>query len=852
MKKEFWKADWFWGVVIALAFLATANTELLQSLERKAYDVGVQSSSRAPGDKLAVIAIDDQSIANMGRWPWPRDIHAKMTDMLAAAQAKVIGNTIFYFEPQLDPGLAHVNRMLAFYDSSSLKNANGDATQLGAMLEEAEQALNTDRKLAASMASAKNVLLPAMFQLGDPRGKPDKPLPDYLLKFAVPAANVKDNVGAEASGYLPLPALSATPPIAELGSVAAGIGHLNASLDGDGSVRSEPLVLRFFDQYIPSLSVALAAKSLNLEPKDIRIRLGEGINIGNLKITTDPYLQMHTYFYKDRDGRSAFPVDSFYDVYTGKIPASKYRDKIVLIGATAAGVGAAQVTPVSPSMAPVLTLAHSVTGILNEHFFVAPNWGFWAEKAVFLIIALYLILLLPRLKAGMGAAITAALLVLLVATHFVLMTAQGMWLQLMTPAMLLVIGHLLLTTKRHLLTEKHKLKSEAESAESNRMLGLAFQGQGQLDMAFEKFRKCPIDDSLMDVLYNLALDFERKRQFNKAVAVFQYMSDYNPKFRDLEQRLKRSTEMSETVILGGAGTRGNSSTLVLQGGSVEKPMLGRYQVEKELGKGAMGVVYFGKDPKIGRVVAIKTMALSQEFDEDELADVKERFFREAETAGRLSHPNIVTIFDAGEEHDLAYIAMEFLKGKDLVPFTKPGNLLPLPTVLSIAMRVADALNYAHAQHVVHRDIKPANIMYEPESDTVKVTDFGIARITDSSKTKTGMVLGTPSYMSPEQLAGKKIEGQSDLFSLGAALFQMLTGQLPFQGDSMAQLMFKIANEPTPDILLLNPNLPPCVVLIVNRMLEKDVALRYQNGAEIVQDIRECMAELSSADVIEEI
>jgi len=852
MKKDFWKADWFWGVLVTLAFLLAGNSDLLQSLERKAYDLGVQASSHVPGDKIAVIAIDDQSIANIGRWPWPRDVHAKMTDILAVAQAKVVGNTTLFFEPQLDPGLAHIEKLLQFYDASPLKDAEGDAAQIGIMLQEAEQSLNTDRKLAASMAQAKNVLLPAMFLLGEPRGKPDKPLPDYLLKNAVPSANVKDNIGAEASGWLPTPALAATAPIPELGTVTAAIGHLNTTLDIDGGVRTEPLVLRYFDQHIPSLSVMLAARSLNLEPKDIKIRLGEGITLGSLRIATDPYLQMHTYFYQDHGDRPAFPVDSFYDVYSGKIPADKYRDKIVLIGATAAGVGASQVTPVSPAMAPVLTLAHSVASILNEHFYVAPDWGRWAELAALALVALYLVLLLPRLKAGMGALITVALLIGLLGAHFVLMTTQDMWLRLMAPAALLLAGHLLLTTKRHLLTEKHKLKSEAESAESNRMLGLAFQGQGQLDMAFEKFRKCPLDDSLMDVLYNLALDFERKRQFNKAVAVFQYMADHNPKFRDLEQRLKRSTQMSETVILGGAGTKSNASTLISQDGSVEKPMLGRYQVEKELGKGAMGVVYLGKDPKIGRVVAIKTMALSQEFDEDELVEVKERFFREAETAGRLSHPNIVTIFDAGEEHDLAFIAMELLKGKDLVPYCKPGSLLPVPTVMSIMQRVADALNYAHAQHVVHRDIKPANIMYEPESDSVKVTDFGIARITDSSKTKTGMVLGTPSYMSPEQLAGKKIEGQSDLFSLGVAFYQMLTGQLPFQGDSMAQLMYKIANEPQPDILTINPNLPPCVVAIVNRMLEKQPENRYRSGAEIARDIRDCLAQATANTQIEEI
>src|SRR5207253_5499248 len=183
-------------------------------------------------------------------------------------------------------------------------------------------------------------------------------------------------------------------------------------------------------------------------------------------------------------------------------------------------------------------------------------------------------------------------------------------------------------------------------------------------------------------------------------------------FKDIEQRLARAKNLSETVILGGGGGGGKTNTSILGGdGSVEKPMLGRYQVEKELGKGAMGVVYLGKDPKIGRVVAIKTMALSQQFEADELTEAKQRFFREAETAGRLSHPNIVTIYDTGEEHDFCYIAMELLKGGDLAPYTKAGNLLTVDQVVSITARVADALGYAHRQGVVHRDIKPANMMY---------------------------------------------------------------------------------------------------------------------------------------------
>ena len=841
MKKlDFWRADWFLGVVVALIVLAFSGRDLVQSLERKAYDLGVQATSRAPSDKIAVIAIDDQSIANIGRWPWSREVHARMTDILAGAKAKVIVNSAFFFEPQIDPGLTYINKLIEMYGALP-QPAPSELQPIGALLNQAEQALNTDRTLAASFKRAGNVLLPMVFQvLAEPQGAPDpkKPLPAYLLSNAMKAGG---GDSFTVPGDLPLF------PIAELGTAALAVGHLNARNDVDGAVRGEPLLLHHYDKYFPSLALMTAAKSLNLNVTDIKPALGEGVQIGKRNIRTDRELGMYTYFYGDRDGKPAFSVDSFFDVLEKKVPAAKYQDKIVLIGATAAGLGTTQVTPISPAMAPVLTLAHNVSSILSEHFFVVPSWGMWVEKGVFLLVALFLILLLPRLKAAAAGILSLGIGIALVAAHFVLMVTQMIWIQLMGAVILLVVGYAALITKRFLVTERGKEKSDIESAQSNRMLGLAYQGQGQLDTAFDYFRKLPLDDGIMDPLYNLALDFERKRQFNKAESVFRYMADYNPKFRDLESRLSRAKAMSETVILGGAGGGGHpGGTVMLPGGGVEKPMLGRYQVEKELGKGAMGVVYLGKDPKIGRVVAIKTMALSQEFEPDELKDVKERFFREAETAGRLTHPNIVTIYDAGEEHDLAYIAMEFLKGKDLTPYVKPESLLPLPKVISIFARVAEALAYAHKNNVVHRDIKPANVMYELESDTVKVTDFGIARVTDSSKTKTGMVLGTPSYMSPEQLSGQKVEGRSDLFSLGVAFYQMACGKLPFQGDSMAQLMFKIANEQHADIRTHNPKLPACVAAIVNKALAKDPAQRWQDGEMMAKALRLCLQSLSAS------
>ena len=321
--------------------------------------------------------------------------------------------------------------------------------------------------------------------------------------------------------------------------------------------------------------------------------------------------------------------------------------------------------------------------------------------------------------------------------------------------------------------------------------------EGNFDDAWVLLQQCEKQDRFIPLLYQLAAQFKKRQQLDKAFNVYESIAEYAPDYRDVRQQIKRHKAMNNTTVFG-AGDVPEPHELISDGN--EKITLGRYEIEKELGQGAMGKVYLGKDPKINRVVAIKTMALSQEFDEDELDDVKSRFFREAETAGRLTHPNIVTVYDVGEAHDLAYISMEYLNGHDLIRYTKPDKLLPVKTVIQLITLAAEALNYAHKQKVVHRDIKPANVMLIPTASTIKLTDFGIARITDSNKTKTGMVLGTPSYMSPEQLIGQRIDGRSDLFSLGVMLFQLLCGQLPFKGDSMAALMFSIANEPHPEII----------------------------------------------------
>jgi len=407
------------------------------------------------------------------------------------------------------------------------------------------------------------------------------------------------------------------------------------------------------------------------------------------------------------------------------------------------------------------------------------------------------------------------------------------------PALFLLVSHFILAIHDSAMVYIGGLKGEVSSA--CKALAVNYHSQGKLDDAFSEYKKCLIDEDLLQELYHLAIEYERRRQFSKAIQVYEFITRYDPHYRDVKERRERHFASSDRINLMStlSGVTGFSETLVVDDPNIAQPVLGRYQIIESIGKGAMGAVFLGKDPKIGRTVAIKTLPLSKEFDTQQLDEVRRRFLREAETAGRLSHPNIVTIYDVGEEHDLAYIAMDYVDGDSLDAYTRPGYLLSINEVFQIGISVAEALDYAHEQSVVHRDIKPGNVMYSADSKTVKVTDFGIACLTDNSRTMTGTVLGSPSYMSPEQLEGKRLDGRSDLFSLGVTLFQLFTGQLPFNAESMASLAYKIANEKPQSIRKIRSELPMCLVRIINKALEKDVRNRYQTGAEFAEALRRC-------------
>lgn len=247
----------------------------------------------------------------------------------------------------------------------------------------------------------------------------------------------------------------------------------------------------------------------------------------------------------------------------------------------------------------------------------------------------------------------------------------------------------------------------------------------------------------------------------------------------------------------------------------------------------MGTVYKAVDPVIERAVAIKTINLN--LSKEERAEFEERFYREAKSAGRLSHANIVTIYDVGEIDDVAYIAMEYLEGESLREMLDSGVVLPIELIGRIAARIANGLNYAHENQVVHRDIKPANIMITPSRD-VKIMDFGIAQVPTGSRTQVGTVLGSPKYMAPEQVVGKSTDGKTDIFALGVVLYEMLTGATPFNGDNLSAIMYKILHEEPVPPSTINPRVPPMFDRVVSRALAKRPEDRYQTALEFARDL----------------
>ncbi len=819
------------GIFITLFFLVIGlvRLEFLDMLELKFYDLKINmKSDPAPPDEIVIVDIDDSSIEKLGRWPWPRSVLARGIQKINSASPRVIGLNIIYSEPEEHAGLDELQKIEDIFLQVYPDTSREPAAMLLNALKEARIRLDNDRELALAMQHSDKIVLPVFFKVGSLHSQPEDDQNSLIEPFSLANVKIPEDLSCPKAAGIILPILPFL-------NSSRGIGHINFSSDFDGTTRKEQLIYEYQGLFIPSYALTLLIEYLDVKQDQVQVDIGSSIRIRDIEIPMSMDCGMMVNF---KGPSNTFKKYSFYDVLNDKISQNVLKNKLVLVSTSAAGIMNPFSAPTDPSMPVGELTANAVWTMLSRQFIHQPSWATAVELLLIVLVGLLLILLFPRLKALTAGLLFWFMLTAMIGLSLYFFLINGFWIHVVYPLTQLVIGYIGVISIKYFITETRKEKVEGESAETNRMLGLSFQSQGMLDMALEKFRKVPVDKEMKEVLYNLALDYERKRQFNKAVSVYEYIEEHDKKFKDVEQKKKKLIKASETMVfgdgfLGGSGSDGN---LLLEG-SETRPTMGRYEVIKQLGKGAMGVVYLGKDPRINRTTAIKTYRFTDDFDPEEAKEMKAKFFREAESAGTLSHPNIVTIYDAGEEQDLAYIAMEYLDGEDLQVYTKKGKLLPIRKIIDYIADIADGLDYAHERGIVHRDIKPANIMLM-KNGAIKITDFGIARITASSQTKTGIVKGTPYYMSPEQISGHKVDGRSDIFSTGVMMFQLLTGRVPFTGDSPAALMHQILNIPHPDPSKINPKIMKPLVKIINKTLEKDPNSRFPKASMLSANLRQ--------------
>lgn len=694
-------------IFIAVLFLIPFG--IWESINGKIFDLTLRMrGSFKPPQELAIVAIDDSSLNQVGRWPWPRSKMAELISQLSESGAKIIAVDVIF---------------LALAGESSSRE---------------------DQILGAATKRAGNVLYPFYFTLGKPEGEKKLEAPSYIVASSL----VLFDNPQKFTDFPPLIAKEIFAPTIEVAQGAKALGHINVFLDPDGKVRWAPLLIEFAGHYYPSFSLQIAAAYLGLGRGDIAVRVGHSVRLGKIVLPTNPQAMMLINYY---GGNQTIPYYSAADIFSGKINKNTFKDKIVLIGVTAAGTaGGVQdllATPFANKFPGVEKHAQEVASILENRLIFRPAWLPGAEFALLIGLGLFLSLFLPKRHAHTRLLISGvtilALLALMIGAIF-----QGIWVKGFLPTLLVIVLYLVNIAR----------------------------GAGRIEEV--------------------------------------------PAYKEPEKR-EEKLPVTERDIGEAAGP---------------PKKIGRYEILGELGKGAMGVVYKGRDPIIGRLVAIKTIRFDRFYEAQEIEGLKERFFNEAQAAGKLIHPHIVTIFDVGEDRGLSFMAMEFVEGEPLSKFTARDRLLPLKKTIELIRESAEALDFAHHNGIVHRDVKPANIMLTPNGQA-KVMDFGIAKLPSSTLTQTGSILGTPAYMSPEQISGRELDGRSDLFSLGCVFYELITGTRPFKGDNLSALSYQIT-QGTPLLPSeINPKVPPVLDAFIYKALAKSPQLRFQSGQEMAEGLK---------------
>ncbi len=767
---------------------------------------------------------------------WGDGRFARVVEALNAAGASLI---VPLEAPPANTHLQDIAQLTALADlerRASKGRSDEKEKTLARQLEGFRKQFEQHAAIAATVRTAGNIVLPIVAR---PTRQALENAKDECRRLTVKPSGANTIVNPswvrEAAGTLTLPEV--------LCSGATNAGYTQYWPDADGVVRRDHLLVRSGQRVFPSLS--LAVLQADQENANLQVEGAHNLAVDEQHIKTGPGFTSLIRYYASDDDRPVFRSISAGDVLTNDDTRALVENNIVLVGDLTGANTNTYPTPLNSNMPMPMLVATTLSNLLQMDFVSRPGWLSSIELLILLVIGFSILLSAPSMTIRRAIGTTMALAGVLLTIEAYTLIAHGVWLQMVTATLFSVLGIIAIQALTYLPTAGTQL---VLGDTASNLKGSNTHNDDELDLAFSVLRQQQPTDDTKTRLYEIAMKHGKRREFAKAERVFLYIDSVDPQFRDVREKLAKLSgarkKNRHEASTSDTDAHASASQTAPKNASGQQT-LGRYVIEKTLGRGAMATVYLGRDPTINRKVAIKTIALAEEFSDADLDSARAQFMREAESAGRLNHPNIITIYDTGEDNNVAYLAMEYFGGKALNVYAQADNLLPPKWVIELMARAADALHYAHGQGVVHRDIKPANLMFDAAKDEFKITDFGIARLTDTSHTKTGIILGTPSYMSPEQLVASAVTGASDLYSLGITMYQLLTGVTPFRSDSIPKLMDKIVNERHAPVSSLRSDLPTEIDVVMDKILAKQPEDRFQNGRAMALALRECCSSLGT-------
>lgn len=757
--------------------------------------------------EIVLVGIDDSTVKEFGDWPWHRD---RIADLLAA-----VGS-----------GEPRTVLLDMLFDASVSEDTSG-YTEI----------------LAGQLSWITNVILPYEFSPGEFMGSRIS-TPKYLYNSSM-QVNSELGVLDERSSLL---AHKLFLPPELLCEYAEELGFKYNIFDRDRKIRWAPLVMHYEGYYYPSAALITAANYLGLTSSAITVHGGNCIRMGSVEIPTNESGQLFINYNKPN---RSFTTVSAADILNEKYDPANFRDKLVIISVTSDFVTDFYRTPVSDHLESVELTANVIENIIHSNFIKRLDSSPGRDMLFLIVLGGIFAFILPRVSLMYRLIILIASLFVFANVNFVLFNSY----QILTRSLYLGLELFLLLLASPFLDNEFLSKlfsirigfgaeTDASGLPKVEMpeRGLRADEAGRRDFfkstvetTSEIAREKPSQEKRHEELATVATD---QRELGDSATRVDVAAGKDEKQAEVE--LQHATEhISEHAELPASKedvlyqeptpVSGVSADITNDSGSIEN--LGRYKVVGVLGKGAMGTVYKGIDPAIDRNVALKTIRLDFVNDEQEFEELKERLSREAKAAGMLSHPNIVTIYDVGTEGKLQYIAMEYLEGQTLEDMIRRKVKFNLRIIAEIITQICGALNYAHSQGIVHRDIKPANIMVLKDY-RVKVMDFGIARVDSSSMTRTGIAMGTPNYISPEQLQGKQVDRRCDVFSLGVVIYEMLLHRRPFRAENLTSLIYSIVNSDVEPPSSIDKSIPLIFDRLIEKALKKNPADRFQQASEI--------------------